>query len=54
MLPLLSGYKNKRIKQKGVASKMKLFVTLVDGFFGKLNNKLSNVTKSPISNVAGA
>ena len=49
---LFSGCKKKRIKQKTnpKASKMKLFMILVDGLFGKQLNK----TKNPISDAAGA
>ena len=44
--------KNKRIKQKTnlTVSKMKYFMTLVDGFFGK---QLNNITENPISDAAG-
>ena len=44
-LPYFSSCKNKRIKQKTnpTASKMKLFMTLVDGLFGK---QLNNITKN--------
>ena len=47
LLSYFSVCKNKRIKQKTnlAASKMKVFMILVDGLFGKLNN----VTKNHIS-----
>ena len=53
LLPYFSGCKNKRIKQKTnpTTSKMKLFMTLVGGLFGK---QLNNITKNPISDAAGA
>ena len=46
LLLYFSGCKNKRIKQKPnpTASKMKLFMTLVDGLFWK---QLNNITKNP-------
>ena len=52
-MPYFSGCKNKRIKQKTnpAASMMKLFMTLVDGLFGK---QLSNITKNPITDAIGA
>ena len=52
LLPYFSGCKN-RIKQKTspAASKMKLFMTLIDGLFGE---QLNNITKNPISDAAGA
>ena len=48
LLPYFLGCKNIIIKQKTnpAASRMKSFVTIVDGLFGK---QLSNITKSPIS-----
>ena len=48
LLPYFSGCKNKRIKQKTNpgSSKMKPFITLVDGLFGK---QLNSITKNPIS-----
>ena len=48
LLPYFSGFKNKRIKQKTnpAASKMKLFVTLIDDLFQK---QLNNIKKNPIS-----
>ena len=53
LLPYFSGFNNKRIKQKAnpVASKMKLFVTLVDDLFDK---QLNNIKSNPISDVSEA
>ena len=53
LLPNFSGCKNNKIKQKTnpAASKMKLFVTSVDGLFGK---QLNNIKKNLISDIAGA
>ena len=53
LLSYISGCNKKRIKQKTnyTASKMKLFVTFVSGLFGM---HLNNITKNPISDVAGA
>ena len=53
LLLYFSGCKNKRIKQYTypTASKMKLFMTLVDGLFGK---QLNNITKNPILDAVGA
>ena len=52
LLPYFSGCKDKRIKQKmnPTASKMKFFITLVDGLFG---GQLNNITKNPVSDAAG-
>ena len=46
LLPYFSGCTNKRMKQKTnpAASKMKPFMTSVDGLFGK---QLNNITKNP-------
>ena len=46
LLLYFSGCNNERIKQKTnpTASKMKLFMTLVDGLFWK---QLNNITKNP-------
>ena len=51
MLPYFWGCKNKIVKQKTnpTAPKMKLFMTLFDGLFGK---ELNKITKNPISDAA--
>ena len=53
LLPYFSGCKSERIKQKmnPTSSRMKLFLVLDDGLFGK---QLNNITKNPISDAAGA
>ena len=53
LLSSFSGCKKKRIKQKTnlTGSKMKPFMTLVDGVFEK---QLNNIRKNPISDAAGA